>query len=509
MGAPRQLYGNQASLKGSRLFQGIAVFEKLSWFSLGCFVLLFGACNIVPPERTLVCSDDVECPDDWSCVGGYCSSSGPEPEPDAGEPDAGEPPPLPSQREGEACSTDLEKACSEADRREQLVCLDGQWRSVGSCAGATHCDSREGETRGTCQPIAEACLGKDPGAVVCENGARERCSADLLQVEAYACGENQHCEGDSDVSCVCDAGFDATAAGGCAKDACPDGYAREGEDCVDIDDCAPELDRCPHRACKNSEGSYACGACDAGYTESAGACVDIDECQANTCGEQRVCTNSPGSFSCGECQRGYELQGEACTDSDECAAGSCGANRACENTPGSFVCGACASGYADESGACVEVDECAAGACGPNRACENSPGSYSCGACSGGFVLSGELCLDIDECAQGACGEHRMCTNSEGSYACGGCNGGFADDGTACSDIDECAAGSCVNRPCTNTPGSYSCGDCYNGYQLDDSGQCVDINECATRACGLDVCVNYEGGYECIPRTCPRCEIPF
>ncbi|XP_069500617.1 latent-transforming growth factor beta-binding protein 4 isoform X2 [Ambystoma mexicanum] len=214
--------------------------------------------------------------------------------------------------------------------------------------------------------------------------------------------------------------------------ACPTGY-RPNEDkaaCVDVDECLePTLSRCGTQRCENTAGSFKCvSRCDAGYRATAsGGCVDINECTNSTlCGGHAVCQNLVGSYRC-VCNWGYEMasDGQRCVDVDECVeygVSLCGL-RGCENTAGSYKCVTnCDPGYQlTPAGECTDINECQnRTTCGEHAMCQNLVGSFQC-LCDQGYegARDGRQCVDVNECQtlQGVCGM-AQCENVEGSFLC-------------------------------------------------------------------------------------------
>jgi RHS repeat-associated protein len=294
--------------------------------------------------------------------------------------------------------------------------------------------------------------------------------------------------------------------------ACPAGYRGTGAtSCVDIDECADEIDQCDALVtCSNTAGAYQCSPCPSGYRADGNSCVDIDECSENldSCDALVSCSNRAGGYDCGDCPEGYVGGGDTgCLDVDECVGPNhvCDALVSCTNSAGSYSCGACPGGYRGDGTSCTDIDECLEGTalCSPLVQCGNTLGSYQCGSCPSGFDGDGTSCTDIDECAAGTaqCATDVSCTNTVGGYNCGECPGGYVGDGHTCTDVDECASQPCDARvSCSNTPGSFTCGACPQGFRGDGYTSCVDIDECAEdldSCSALVTCGNTLGGYVC------------
>ena len=269
---------------------------------------------------------------------------------------------------------------------------------------------------------------------------------------------------------------------------CNPGFASNGTECLNIDECASDIHNCSSFAtCHDYEGSYVCS-CNEGYRGDGETCHDINECDEKTdaCGRNSICVNYDGSFEC-PCEEGFVKNGTECQNEDECAttADLCGEFAHCVDTEGSYEC-VCNEGFSADGQTCNDIDECQEGtySCGNNSYCVNQHGYYEC-KCNAGFAknISDSECYNENECADATsspCGQLAYCIDTEGSYDCV-CNEGFSGDGQNCNDIDECSAGLHVcpanaHAHCTNTPGSYVC-NCDEGY-TGDGIDCSRIPAC-------------------------------
>ncbi len=193
------------------------------------------------------------------------------------------------------------------------------------------------------------------------------------------CAEDATCQNDLTVGyvCTCSNPFVPDGADGCM---CNPGYRDDGlGSCVNIDECVEELDNCVGLAtCVDTDGNWDCQCptepapgfnhdgygncvCPAGYRDNGeGACVNIDECaeELDNCVGLATCVDNDGSWKC-QCPTepapGFLSDGQ-----------------------GGCVCG---TGYRDNGeGACVNIDECAEGIddCTEELLCIDNEGSYSC-----------------------------------------------------------------------------------------------------------------------------------
>lgn len=222
------------------------------------------------------------------------------------------------------CSVPVELACSAHNVAQKLVCLNAKWTFNGSCDGATRCDTRFGVSQGTCQAITTRCVGKEPGAVVCDGSARKSCGSDLLDELPNACPARAHCEGAG--SCVCDRGYMSDASG-----------------CVDIPDCTAGA--CSNGQCVDGTETFRC-TCNTGFRPAADqkSCEDVPDCKPGICGEGGTCVEGLNDYSC-TCASGYEKKPgqKACSNIDNCVGNPC-VNGTCHDGVNGYSC-SCTPGY--------------------------------------------------------------------------------------------------------------------------------------------------------------------
>eukprot|EP00064_Thunnus_orientalis_P001608 superscaffoldBa00000111_g1611 len=190
---------------------------------------------------------------------------------------------------------------------------------------------------------------------------------------------------------------------------CSSGFTADDQNlCRDIDECATGRHTCgSDQTCYNTRGSYTCQ-CPPGYQRNGDHCVDRDEC-ALTHYCMHKCVNTPGSYYC-ECNAGHKLasNNHSCVDIDECSFSSYMCQYQCINSPGSYSC-ECPEGYQLQG----------------NRLCQVGDISIVIQlflAIQHFFFLSLSLCQspDINECETGThnCAEEDMCWNYYGGFRC-------------------------------------------------------------------------------------------
>jgi hypothetical protein len=152
------------------------------------------------------------------------------------------------------------------------------------------------------------------------------------------CGDNTVCAGESGSRhCECAPGYSGDPASGCS----------------DIDECMNNTADCDANTtdCVNTQGGFMC-VCKQGLQRDGQDCVDIDECARglDLCDSSAICKNQPIGYTC-ECKPGYEGNGYACADIDECERGEARCAKdgltMCQNTRGGYQC-LCPKGYAGD-----------------------------------------------------------------------------------------------------------------------------------------------------------------
>ncbi|XP_071809582.1 signal peptide, CUB and EGF-like domain-containing protein 2 isoform X4 [Asterias amurensis] len=319
------------------------------------------------------------------------------------------------------------------------------------------------------------------------------------------------------------------------------------------DECNDGKHTCSENAvCTQTQRSFRC-ACKNGFNRQGNSCVDVDECSSKNGGCVHTCTNVPGSFYCG-CYTGFLLhpEGKDCIDQDECASGQHGCQHECINTIGSYQCTCPRNHFLNEDGlTCSDHPGCGNPSLGCGHYCVDIANDLSICQCRPGFMLGGNKKNCIPKCSHGNGECQHICVDSpigplcschekynlhtDGktcvvayedvhdyslSETCGLNNGGcdrvcldtptgvrcscpdgfeLQIDGRTCRDIDECeiSNGGCEYR-CTNTIGDFEC-SCPGGYKLLRDGQsCIDLDECAVNATCDHTCLNFPGGFRCL-----------
>ena len=328
------------------------------------------------------------------------------------------------------------------------VCGNGEVCNRGTCQVLpTDCTMGAGCGPGySCDPVTRRCMAGCRLSTDCPMGATCSMGQCRCPTGQHACG--QQCVSDTAVSscgsscgaCPTTQNGSATCGAGVCGLTCASGYVRNGNTCVDINECLTGNGGCSaNAACTNTPGSRTC-ACNAGFAGDGLTCTDVNECLTNNggCDVNAMCVNTPGARSCA-CNAGYSGNGLTCTDVNECLTsnGGCNANATCTNTVGARTC-ACNGGYQGDGVSCADINECLTnnGGCasvGGGGVCTNLPGTRMC-SCATGFTGSGFTCADVNECLtnNGGCSANATCTNTTGARTCA-CNAGYLGNGVTCT----------------------------------------------------------------------------
>ncbi|XP_066303069.1 von Willebrand factor D and EGF domain-containing protein-like [Branchiostoma lanceolatum] len=311
------------------------------------------------------------------------------------------------------------------------------------------------ENGGSCVPDPDMPRGQGFYTCVCPGYIGDVCETELDECQSDPCANGTCTDLVDGYNCTCAEGYIGTRCDVSVDNRCA------------LDPCFPEV------SCINLEdGGYSCGRCPSGYAGNGYECEDIDECDTDTHGCLHVCKNQPGTYECA-CTDGFLLIADDCLDVDECGLELDECSHDCTNTDGSYTC-TCPAGYElHVSGkTCDDVNECASSPCQNGGECQDGVDQYTC-LCARGWL--GTHCEeDIHECVLTNHGCEHQCVNTPGSYGCS-CPTGYvlSVDGKSCEDDDECHRDeSLCSYICANTEGSYTC-ICQPGYSLiPGTGEC-------------------------------------
>jgi hypothetical protein len=428
--------------------------------------------------------------------------------------------------------------CDDGYIADGDVCADvNECASVSNhpiCANIANGDNRDDNQ--VCDELDTAdgrydCLCTNAATVVVEKEGLLYC------VDVDECSTGTPCAGDVNSHCV---NSDWMTTGVEYTCDCNAGWVKDGDVCVDINECAdPTICADVRSHCVNNDGGYTCECNDnAEAVSDVGTetiCQDVDECSngshscytdATTPYADEGCTDANfhdtgSAFSCA-CPAESNLGDNGCEDINEClttcldtTTSTC-TDSVHHETGVTHDC-SCNTGYkAHESDVdiCVDVDECDTGTpcTGEGARCENNEGSYECFCDYAGTILVGTNCVDVDECSEETHNCEQHCHNSMPSendptmFTCS-CDSGYTQDDNTCNDINECEGTPCAEHAtCDNNDGGYTC-TCateWSGEGSDAYAACTDTNECngahtCTEANNPDgVCENTAGSHNCI-----------
>jgi len=371
--------------------------------------------------------------------------------------------------------------------------------------------------------------------------------ANIDECVSNPCKNNGNCTDNmGSYECTCITGYTGKNCTSCAQE-----YYKTGDTCTgctvcgkgftQLNDCTSASNRfCTQNQCLCANGTAAiginctapnatiCSSCATGFTKNGESCVDIDECESNPCGEGE-CINRLNSHTC-ICVKGFtgtnceiceigkgKNESGYCTDcvyptyNSETTHNATCSNQTCPAGQGFVLetfwnasggnCEDCSLGYESPKGVghCIDINECALNPCKNNGNCTHGVGSYTCtcidgytgkncSSCADDYFKTDDTCTECTECGTGftqstncTSASNRVCTQNNCSCAngtaatginctahnatiCSSCAHGFYKNGTTCQNIDNCAPNPCGNGGlCADGIDAYMC-DCMKGF---------------------------------------------
>ena len=171
----------------------------------------------------------------------------------------------------------------------------------------------------TCVDVDECTLGlddcSDDAACADEDGS-VTCTGNLGFLSEVNAADGTSCTACDLMSTDLDTGNEMNCV-------CNLGWSGSGITCVDVDECALDIDDCDDAApvfksqCTDIDGSFTC-ACTLGWTGTGVECDDVTECSLglNDCDLHASCAELEGSFAC-NCNAGYAGDGTICFNKNE------------------------------------------------------------------------------------------------------------------------------------------------------------------------------------------------
>lgn len=202
------------------------------------------------------------CDDGFTCSGGVCVDAADAPasiaadggtSPTEMDGSTGDDPNAPDgvAVTGSRC-VDNTRACAGHGSRVPLACENGTWRAQSDCLETESCNTKQGQDRGLCQPIADECTNREPTVPYCD-GETMRVCTDLIVSDRRPCSENERCMPDP-----------STAIGRCV---CRTGFVPEAGRCIEANKCGPASGGCdPLTQCSMHNGQRVCSGCPIGYS---------------------------------------------------------------------------------------------------------------------------------------------------------------------------------------------------------------------------------------------------
>jgi hypothetical protein len=263
---------------------------------------------------------------------------------------------------------------------------------------------------------------------------------------------------------------------------CEPGYAGDGIDCFDVDECQEASSSCDaNSTCTNTEGAYTCECLD-GFKGDGYVCNECPGGAATVCNGRGTCTGDVDGAYC-TCEDGF--RGDAC---EQCLSGLWGAN--CDEM--------CAGGMANpcnDHGVCLDgVD--GTGVC----TCDERFAGDACQECAEGYDAYPDCTLNPE------CSDDNPCTTDSFDGVCVyDFNDMLCDDGNACTTDDHCSEGTCSDwsdvfcddhNKCTDDSCDPVTGCVYAaiaGCCIADA-DCDDDDPCTTDVCHdqISICSNVQ-----------------
>jgi hypothetical protein len=416
-----------------------------------------GKCKVELSEPGTICDDGNKCSLNDQCEGWICVGSSYESCNDSEE--CTDDKCIPET--GECVHTNLEGACSDADK-----CTSGDKCENGKCVSGTEkivCNDDNDCTEDHCEPADGCVYDKKQDDTQCDDGFS--CTINDVCVNGKCKGTLTQCECKSDADCE---KYDD-------QDKCNGIYKCEQDLCIfnpETVQCDPSQDtQCGKNTCMKETGE-----CEIAYLPIGTQCDDNNKCTSND------------SCLYGECT-GIDLSDD-CKDTNICTDDSCNPLTGCEFIPNSIDC--------DDGNKCTTDDKCS------DKECKGNPVD-----CNDDKECTDDACdIDDGECKhqnnEKSCEDGNKCTVGDK------CNAGICGSGTEklfCDDFNDCTYDDC-------NPGEGCVHMNLSDISCDDKDLCTDNDYCENgqcksgtkkicndeNTCTEDVCVSSTGKCDYQPK---------
>jgi len=218
------------------------------------------------------------------------------------------------------------------------------------------------------------------------------------------------------------------------------------------------VQECPDNSTYDQD--YQCH-CISGFASNGPDCVNIDECRANPC-QNGTCMDLINDYSC-VCASGYT--GKNCSSNiDDCIPNPCH-NGTCIDVIGGYACD-CLLGFTDKN-CTTNIDDCSPNPCVKGN-CTDMVNDYIC-TCPPGY--SGKNCsVDVDDCSPNRCQNGGVCVDRLNAFSCVCLNHWTGRECESCliPNCTECLTDMRLN--------STICVRCSEGLALTSSTTCGKMN---------------------------------